>query len=579
MACSLPAAGGTTPRTDGCCRHEESAAPQQRTSPGSIPVNRLHRPSLALMLAVPALAAFAIYLPALPGGFLSDDYSQLHLFFGADAREVATRVATTFVSGVGPPSNQYRPLTMASFAANALLNGADAFAWRLVNVLLHAANAALVALLAWQLAGVSARAPRAAALVAGLAFAWFAPSAEAVAWIAARFDGMALFWMLVAACSFMASRAWHDRYGVASLAATALAFMSKESATIGPALIVALAWVKRPEDEGFVRASVRTVVSVLPWLAIAAGYFAFRTWIFGDPIRFYPGTSPGMALLSGQWLAALPASGDWWPLALPETGPRRIFALSGLLLAVGAASAALEDRGERRVLAAVALAFVAALALLFSHWGWSATGEGGRVLYALAAIAALAIAVPLRSPDVRLRRASWIVAFALLGSALMLTHGAVERRAQAGSEVRALIAALGEAAAALPEGSYAFVIVPDHLGSIPFARNAQGGLMLPPVQPRSLSAQLVVQLANDLPSWPNLLKKNIVGRLKSEPLANVTADPQSPGTSPPRAVPDHYFCWSPKDHRLVPLPLAFEPEFRDWNDVWTRALAAAGCAA
>ena len=90
-------------------------------------------------------------------------------------------------------------------------------------------------------------AQRAAALAAGLAFAWFAPSAEAVAWIAARFDGMALFWMLVAACAFMASRAWRDRYGLASLAATVLAFMSKESAAIGPALIVALAWVKRPD--------------------------------------------------------------------------------------------------------------------------------------------------------------------------------------------------------------------------------------------------------------------------------------------------------------------------------------------
>ena len=189
------------------------------------------------MLALPAMAAIVVYLPALPGGFLSDDYSLLHFFYGADAREVAARVGKTFVSGVGPPSNQYRPLTMASFAANTLLNGADSAAWRLVNVALHAANAALVALLSWQLAGPATRGARAAALVAGLAFAWFAPSAEAVAWIAARFDGMALLWMLVAACAFMASRAWCDRYGLASLAATVLAFMSKESAAIGPALI------------------------------------------------------------------------------------------------------------------------------------------------------------------------------------------------------------------------------------------------------------------------------------------------------------------------------------------------------
>ena len=140
-----------------------------------MPVIRLRLPSLALVLGIPALAALVVYLPTLPGGFLSDDYSQIHVFFGADAQEVAARVGRTFVSGVGPPSNQYRPLTMASFAANLLASGADPAAWRLTNVLLHAANAALVALLAWQLATPWAHAPRAAALVAGLAFAWFAP--------------------------------------------------------------------------------------------------------------------------------------------------------------------------------------------------------------------------------------------------------------------------------------------------------------------------------------------------------------------------------------------------------------------
>src|SRR5439155_22105312 len=135
-----------------------------------------------------ALGAFVVYLPAVSGGFLSDDYSQLQMFYGVDAHEVAARVWKTFVSGVGPPSNQYRPLVMASFAANGVFNGADAAAWRLVNVTLHAADAALVALLSWQLAGPATRGARTAALTAGLAFAWFPPSAEAVAWISARFD-------------------------------------------------------------------------------------------------------------------------------------------------------------------------------------------------------------------------------------------------------------------------------------------------------------------------------------------------------------------------------------------------------
>ena len=42
----------------------------------------------------------------------------------------------------------------------------------------------------------------------------------------------------------------------------------------------------------------------------------------------------------------------------------------------------------------------------------------------------------------------------------------------------------------------------------------------------------------------------------------------------PPAVPDRFFCWSPRRHALVALPLAFAPGFRDWNDVWAPRL---GC--
>jgi hypothetical protein len=161
----------------------------------------------------------------------------------------------------------------------------------------------------------------------------------------------------------------------------------------------------------------------------------------------------------------------------------------------------------------------------------------------------------------------------------VLTQAAVERRAHAGAEVRALIAALAQAADAVPEGSYAFVIVPDHLGSIPFARNAQGGLMLPPVQPRSLSQQLIVQLAADLPAWPAQLEKNIVGRLKAESIWDVAGKPEATGTQLPLAVPDRFYCWSARSRALVALPLVFRAGFSDWNDVWDRALDAAGCRA
>jgi len=44
-------------------------------------------------------------------------------------------------------------------------------------------------------------------------------------------------------------------------------------------------------------------------------------------------------------------------------------------------------------------------------------------------------------------------------------------------------------------------------------------------------------------------------------------------------VPDRFFCWSPRRHALVALPLAFRSGFSDWNEEWARALDSAGCRA
>jgi hypothetical protein len=109
---------------------------------------------------------------------------------------------------------------------------------------------------------------------------------------------------------------------------------------------------------------------------------------------------------------------------MPETLPLHAYALSALLLAIAAVSAGLTDRREGRLLVAIVGAFFAACALVFSHWGWSRNGEGGRVLYALAAIASLAVALPLRSTDARLRRVGFVVTLVFLGSGLVLTRGA-----------------------------------------------------------------------------------------------------------------------------------------------------------
>ena len=93
--------------------------------------------------------------------------------------------------------------------------------------------------------------------------------------------------------------------------------------------------------------------------------------------------------------------------------------------------------------------------------------------------------------------------------------------------------------------------------------------MNPPVQPRPLSAKLIVQLEDALPSWPALIEQNVIGGLRAD--AGVNAPSPSP------AVPDRFYCWSARRNELVALPLVFAPGLRDWNEVWARGLTAAAC--
>ena len=534
------------------------------------------RPPWWVVLGVPALAALALYAPVLATGFLGDDFGLLHAFDGCDgAGGTARCVGQMFISGVGPPSNQYRPLTMATYALNAAV-GADPLGWHLVNVALHAANAMLVALLAWQMAGADTPQTRAAALMAGWLFAWFPFAVEPAAWIAARFDALSLLWLLVAACAFLRSSTWRDGYGLLSLGATVLSYMSKESATIGAPLIVALAWYREGNRSGFARSLVDAVRAALPWLLLAACYFALRQFIFGDPFRFFPGSSPLAAFLQGEWLTKVPVMLGWTSLALPETGPRTVLAFAGSVLVLCALAAGVAERSKGRALVAIALTLVAAFALLLSQWRWSITGEGGRVLAAIGAIGLVAAVLPLSATG-RPRALAWAAAIALLGSEAMLSRAAIERWVRAGEDTQTLAAALAGIARASPPAGYAFVVVPDHVGAIPFGRNAQIGFMLPPIQRPPISQKLVVQTEENLAPWPDLFTRDIVGRLRREQFDLRPSAAVLPKVPPPYVIPDRWYCWSPRARALLPVDLALAPDFANWEPAWQRALDVNGC--
>lgn len=532
----------------------------------------------ALTLCVPGVFAVVLYWPSLSSGFISDDFTLLLNFHDArDASELASRVATMFVSGVGPPSNQYRPLTMLSFALSDVISGTDASGWRLVNILLHAANSALVTLLAGLLLGEQTNRARAATIAAGLLFAAFPPSVEAVAWIAARFDGMVLFFSLVSACAFVRSKRWFDGYGALSFGSAALAFMCKEAAAILPVLVLALAWWKQPPERGVVRSTAGALHHASPWLALAVAYFMLRLWIFGDPFRVFPGSSPLRTLVSGEWMTNLLSLRIWWPQVMPEAFPRRVFSGGLLLLALLALIAAARERPLGRMLLACAVAGAGAAGMLLLQLTWPPNGEGGRLLYEFWAIAAVGLVIPLAVAPPRWVAAAWLIVGATLIAETTLARAAIERRAEAGRDMDALLGSIAAIADAVPSGGYAFVVLPDYIGPIPFGRDSQAGLMLPPLQKRSLAPRLVVQTDIELDRWPDLFQRDIIGRLQREPLGDVAANTLTPKVPPPHLRPDRYYCFSPRSRALVPLALQFAPDLSDWTQQWQQALTRAGC--
>ena len=101
--------------------------------------------------------------------------------------------------------------------------------------------------------------------------------------------------------------------------------------------------------------------------------------------------------------------------------------------------------------------------------------------------------------------------------------------------------------------------------------------MLPPVQASSLGPKLIVQTDAEIARWPDLFERDIIGRLRREPVTSVAANLLTPKVPPPHALPDRWFCWSSRSHALVPLTMALEPGLGNWDAAWRDAMSAAHC--
>jgi tetratricopeptide (TPR) repeat protein len=181
--------------------------------------------------AVAAAVALCVYLPSLRGGFLYDD---VRVVVGNEALRPGATVWD--VLRIEPA----RPLLSLTWALNHLCAGLTPWPYHLVNVLVHAGNAALVfVLFAW----IAARTgqPLEAAVVGACLFAATPMAAETVAYVASRSTALASLFALASLCLALPLL---ESYSVKRLAAAVGAFLlalaTKEEAASVPLFLLLL---------------------------------------------------------------------------------------------------------------------------------------------------------------------------------------------------------------------------------------------------------------------------------------------------------------------------------------------------
>jgi tetratricopeptide (TPR) repeat protein len=305
-----------------------------------------------------ALVAFAAYARTLPFPLLWDDQG-IAAYVADVARErgLAGLARAEFLLDARGANHlgYYRPVVLLSFAADAALARVIPVAHHLTNCLLHAANAALVLLLARAAIGAGW-----GALFAGLLFALHPVHVESVAFVSGRTDLWAALFCLMAALAWVRGRAAAGAPAgllAAGAASLLLAALSKEVALMLP--LVLLAWDALLPAEGPVGLRgwlARNRGWVAAWSLALAAAAAIRLGAAG--IGFGPGAGQTWAagaraeplLFPKVWLAYLRLLAFPWPLSAQYTPADLGVTATGLAAAAATVGlcAATAGRGARR---------------------------------------------------------------------------------------------------------------------------------------------------------------------------------------------------------------------------------------
>ncbi|RIK68554.1 MAG: hypothetical protein DCC65_02875 [Planctomycetota bacterium] len=218
----------------------------------------LGRPAAWILVAFVAGAAFVAFLPALECGFNYDDDEVIlrnENYRGLGWSNVRWAF-TTFRMG------HYQPLTWLTLGVDHAIWGMNPRGYHLTNLVLHAANSALVFLIAFLVldcagrsgaaAGEMSESPgvrgaRAGALVAALLFALHPLRVESVAWVTERRDVLSSFWLLGAVAVYLHAQVWaraerRRTWLAVALGAYLLSLLSRAMGVTLPVVLLLVDW-------------------------------------------------------------------------------------------------------------------------------------------------------------------------------------------------------------------------------------------------------------------------------------------------------------------------------------------------
>ena len=197
---------------------------------------------LVLFAAVLGLVV-AVYWPGLGGPLVLDDIPQLNSLIAENRRDPAVLFSNYIISTSGPLG---RPVSMATFIADAIAHGEDTWWWKYNNVMLHLINGLLIFGLTTQLVKVSrSRAsvdPSVAGLVVAAAWLLHPLQVSTVLYTVQRMTELSTLFVLAGLVCYAKGRLLHEKSVIAGWVYIGLGFavflplsaFSKESGLLFP---------------------------------------------------------------------------------------------------------------------------------------------------------------------------------------------------------------------------------------------------------------------------------------------------------------------------------------------------------